>query len=112
MEASLSAGLEVVSVSIHVQCRLSHQTFVGKSRVQQVPVIVRLREGPAPDSGIVSLFDFSLARDADTLYLHEECTSAWFIHVPSRPSTGRRSKNPVLGLAHWVLVRTSCGCPK
>ena len=80
LESSLSAGDDSVTVSAHVIHLLSPSSFVAQSRVQKLTVIVRLNTSSAPASGVVSLFQFSLARDADVLYLHEEGHSLWTLH--------------------------------
>ena len=95
LEASLAAGAECVSVSAHVVCRLSETSFVARSRVLTTHLMVRLAEGPAPASGAVTLFQFSLVRDDDVIWLLQETASAWMSHTELRPE-------------HWDHVTETC----
>ena len=95
LEDSLSAGCEQVTVSVVVVCRLSASTFAARSRVQGIAVVVRLASDTAPSEGTVSLFQFSLARDGDVLYIHEESHSVWALHEP-------------LQSCHFQMLKESC----
>ena len=95
LEGSLSSGAEVVTVSATVVCRLSPSSFAAQSRVQRLPFVVRLREDIAPTDGVVSLFQFSLARDDGVLFLHQESASLWTLHEP-------------LQAHHYVSLKETC----
>ena len=82
LEDSLSSGSEVVTVSATVVCRLSPSSFAAQSRVQKLSFVVRLSSDTAPTAGVVSLFQFALARDDGVLFLHQESDSLWTLHEP------------------------------
>ena len=70
-------------------------SFVARSRVLGTHLVVRLSTGPAPATGIVSLFQFSLVRDNDVVNLLQEPTSTWAHHVDPEPH-------------HWTLLKETC----
>ena len=109
LEACLASGDDAVTVSATVVCRLSETSFAATSRVQKTPFLVRLLRGSAPDSGTVSLFDFSLARDSGTLVLFEEDASTWAIHLPWQAKHWEALKETCAGIGALGKGAESCG---
>ena len=95
LESGYATGGEQVSVAAKILCRLSPTSFAAVSRIQKSTFLVRLLRGTAPSSGLVSLFDFSLARDSDTVVLYEEEASVWSVQPDWAPE-------------HWSTLREAC----
>ena len=70
------------SLCVDVSCRLSPLDFTGTTAVRQQAVLIRLKEGPAPEGGRVSLLDFSVGQDESVTVLFQESHSKWWQHVP------------------------------
>ena len=95
LESSLASGADSVSVAVVMVCRLSDLSFVARSRVLGTHLVVRLSTGPAPATGLVSLFQFSLVRDNDVVNLLQEPDSTWAAHVEPEAH-------------HWTLLKETC----